>query len=319
MGIRAGNSSERLRTIWTPEMDRYFIDLMLEQVNKGHRLDDHLFSKRAWMHMTSSFNEKFAFQCEKDVLKNRYKTLRNLYKSVKKLLTHQGFSWDGKRRMVTAENVIWDQYIKAHPDARPFRIKTIPYYSDLRLIYGDATIEQKGDNVLELSPQSGENERTAANQSGTGSEGAVEAFHDVTVAEAGIPMSKEVVDDTQLAMLNVAGITASGRSRTNWQPPMDRYFIDLMVDQVHKGNQIDGIFRKQAWMEMIASFNTKFGFSYNLDVLKNRYKSLRRQYNVITSLLDLNGFAWDDARQMVIADDYVWQDYIKVWTCEHMV
>lgn len=166
MGIRARNASDRLRTIWTPEMDRYFIDLMLEQVGKGNRFDDHLFSKRAWKHMTSLFNARFKFQYEKDVLKNRHKTLRNLYKAVKNLLDQGGFSWDDKRRMVTADNNIWDDYIKVrylilsyvlcasrvftvylqvHPDARSFRIKSIPYYSDLCTIYGNATSEQKGD------------------------------------------------------------------------------------------------------------------------------------------------------------------------------
>jgi hypothetical protein len=49
-----------------------------------------------------------------------------------------------------------------------------------------------------------------------------------------------------------------------------------------------------------------------VDVLKNRFKTLRRQHNVIKNLLELDGFTWDDARQMVTADDYVWQDYIKV-------
>lgn len=171
MGIRARNASDRLRTIWTPEMDRYFIDLMLEQVGKGNRFDDHLFSKRAWKHMTSLFNARFKFQYEKDVLKNRHKTLRNLYKAVKNLLDQGGFIWDDKRRMVTADNNIWDDYIKVrylilsyvlcacyicisrvftvylqvHPDARSFRIKSIPYYSDLCTIYGNATSEQKGD------------------------------------------------------------------------------------------------------------------------------------------------------------------------------
>ena len=93
-------------------MDRYFIDLMLEQVNKGNRIDDHLFSKRAWKQMTALFNAKFNFQYEKDVLKNRHKTLRNLYKAIKNLLCQRGFSWDEQRQMVTADNNVWDEYIK---------------------------------------------------------------------------------------------------------------------------------------------------------------------------------------------------------------
>ncbi|KAG4132726.1 hypothetical protein ERO13_D08G051332v2 [Gossypium hirsutum] len=96
MGIRAKSNFDRSRTIWTPEMDRYFIDLMLEQLNKGNRFDDHVFSKTAWMNMNSSFNERF----------------KNLYKAVKNLLNQKGFNWDSTRQMVIAENKIWDEYIK---------------------------------------------------------------------------------------------------------------------------------------------------------------------------------------------------------------
>ncbi|XP_057964303.1 uncharacterized protein LOC131155288 [Malania oleifera] len=346
MGIRGQNSIDRLRTVWTPEMDHYFIDLMLEQVGKGNRIDDHLFSKRAWKHMTSLFNAKFKFQYEKDVLKNRHKTLRNLYKSVKNLLDQGGFSWDDTRKMVTADNNVWDEYIKAHPDARSYRIKTIPYYSDLCLIYKNANTKGKdwhsdqgknilgseicgylegikspatpifdgrlGDNLPESSSQSTGNVVTRA---GGVDETAVEALHEIMINEDyGFSVSKEIMDDAAEAIPNVLCTTAGSRARTYWQPPMDRYFIDLMLEQVQKGNQIDGLFRKQAWMEMIASFNAKFGSRYDIEILKNRYKTLRRQYNVIKNLLELNGFSWDDARQMVTADDYVWQDYIKAHT-----
>lgn len=317
MGVRSRSGSDRLRTVWTPEMDRFFIDLMLEQVKKGNKFDDHLFSKRAWKHMTSLFNSNFKFQYEKDVLKNRHKTLRGLYKAVKNLLDQTGFSWDETRQMVTAENHVWDEYIKAHPDARSFRIKTIPYYNDLCLIYKDAAApEPKGDNVAEellISCQKGPSEVMQLRD--VCGDGETLPLHDIMIDEDyGISVSEKDSDldlSLQATLPNTSVTTLGNRSRTYWQPPMDRYFIDLMLDQVQKGSRIDGVFRKQAWMEMIAAFNAKFGFSYDLDVLKNRYKTLRRQYQVIKNLLDLDGFVWDDARQMVTADDYVWQDYIK--------
>ncbi|XP_015891980.3 L10-interacting MYB domain-containing protein [Ziziphus jujuba] len=315
MGIQARTGSDRLRTVWTPEMDRYFIDLMLEQVSKGNKFDDHLFSKRAWKHMTSLFNTKFKFQYEKDVLKNRHKTLRNLYKAVKNLLDQKGFSWDETRQMVTADNNVWDEYIRAHPDTRSFRIKTIPYYSDLCLIYRDAVTEQKGDNVPEEQLLSCENETTMASQPRNVGDGEAHALHEIIIDEDyGISMLEKDVDVAPQTVPKATGTSLGNRSRTYWQPPMDRYFIDLMLDQVRNGGRIDGVFRKQAWMEMITLFNAKFGFNYDMDVLKNRYKTLRRQYNVIKNLLELDGFVWDDMRQMVTADDYVWQDYIKAHT-----
>ncbi|KHG01347.1 hypothetical protein F383_21692 [Gossypium arboreum] len=230
-----------------------------------------------------------------DVLKNRYKVLRNLYKAVKNLLNQKGFNWDSTRQMVIAENKIWDEYIKVNPDVRPYRVKTIPYYDDLGIIYGDNSARKTG----------------SAAQPECGNKGTVEAVHEIGVGDDCISLPQEVEDTTEVTP-NATTNPLFSHSRMYWKPPMDRFFIDLMLEQLQNGNQIDGVFCKQAWTEMIASFNAKFGFNYDVDILKNRYKTLRRQYNVIKNLLQLDGFTWDDDRQMVIADDSVWQDYIKI-------
>lgn len=123
---------------------------------------------------------------------------------------------------------------------------------------------------------------------------------------------EDVTYDSKQNAPKETATNASTRSRTYWQPSMDHYLINLMLAHVHKGNRVDGVFSKQAWMEMISSFNENFGFDYGVEILKNRYKTLRRQYNVIKNLLLLDGFVWDETRQMVTADDCLWQDYIKV-------
>ncbi|CAH2072013.1 unnamed protein product [Thlaspi arvense] len=284
MSTLIGNGVERLRTVWTPEMDQYFIELMLEQVRKGNRFEDHLFSKRAWKSMSSSFTAKFRFPCGKDVLKNRHKTLRNLFKSVKNLLKEDGFSWDEARQMVIADNSVWDVYLKGHTNLRSFRIKSIPYYKDLCLIYTDGISEQKDqENITD-----GETNTLIEEDEGY----------------------NRVCESATTIKSNSKG-SSIARCRTTWHPPMDRYFIELMLDQARTGNQIDGVFRKQTWTEMVNLFNVKFESNFNVDVLKNRYKTLRRQFKAIKSLLRSDGFGWDDERQMVTADDNVWQDFIK--------
>ncbi|XVF32831.1 hypothetical protein REPUB_Repub17cG0116500 [Reevesia pubescens] len=310
MGIRARGNFDRLRTIWTPEMDRCFIDLMLEQVNQGNRSDDRVFSQTAWKNMSTLFNEKFKIEYEIDVLKNRHKTLRNLYRGVKNLLKQKGFTFDATRQKVIADNKVWDQYIKISPDVRPYRVKTIPYYNDLCVIYGDGIALKMGDNMPETSSQSSEDKTGSATQQECANEGAAKAVHEIVVDRDCISVPQEV-EDTPEAVPNATTNPLCSRTRTYWQLPMDRFYIDLMLEQMQKGNQIDGVFRKEAWVEMIASFNAKFGFNHDMDILKNRYKTLKRQYNVIKNLLELDEFAWDDARQMVTADDSVWQDYIK--------
>lgn len=47
--------------------------------------------------------------------------------------------------LVSIMVVTYGMELQAHPDARSFRIKTIPYYNDLCLIYGDAVSEPRGN------------------------------------------------------------------------------------------------------------------------------------------------------------------------------
>lgn len=98
----------------------------------------------------------------------------------------------------------------------------------------------------------------------------------------------------------------------NWMPEMDRYFIDLMLEQVYEGNKVDHTFNEQAWGHMLVSFNRRFGLQCDKCVLEDRYITLSRQYEDISNLLNLNGFTWDETEQMVAADDDVWEACIKV-------
>lgn len=136
MSIQNGSSNDRLRTYWTPLMERHFIDLMLEHLQRGNRAG-HTFNKEAWTEMLTMFNAKFGSQYDKDALKTRYTNLWKQFNDVRNILSHLGFSWDATRQMVVADDdSVWDAYIKAHPDARCYRTKPVLNFDDLCLIYG---------------------------------------------------------------------------------------------------------------------------------------------------------------------------------------
>lgn len=98
----------------------------------------------------------------------------------------------------------------------------------------------------------------------------------------------------------------------DWTPPMDCYFIDLMVEQASGGNKVDEAFSEQAWAHMVTSFNDKFGLQCDKYFLENRYMFFMKQYNDISNLLNYSGFAWNESQQIVTADDHIWEAYIKV-------
>ncbi|XP_039019127.1 uncharacterized protein LOC120150502 isoform X1 [Hibiscus syriacus] len=268
MGSFPSTNNDRPRTEWNADMDQYFIELMLDQVGRGNKVDN-TFSKQAWTDMLALFNAKFGHQHGKRVLRHRYKKLWKYYSDVKAILKHNSFTWDETLLMVTADNDVWDAYIKAHPHARTYKMKTLPNYNDLRLIYGEAIDEGSPDKLAQEC--------------------------DISSTKAG----------------DRKGNVTSDRTRTFWTPPMDRYLIDLLLDQVHRGNKLGQTFLTQAWVDMVTLFNVKFGSHYDKDVLKNRHKHFRRLYNNIKILLEQSGFSWDEAKDMVTAEDCVWNAYIK--------
>lgn len=101
-------------------------------------------------------------------------------------------------------------------------------------------------------------------------------------------------------------------SRKDWTPPMDRYLIDLLLEQLQKANKIDYSLDDQAWVDVLVLFKERFGLQYDKDLLRSRYKSLEKQYHDTKDLLDRRGFWWDETQQMVTAYDDVWDAYIKV-------
>jgi len=98
-----------------------------------------------------------------------------------------------------------------------------------------------------------------------------------------------------------------------WTPTMESYFIDLMLDHMHRGNRVGHTFNKQAWEDMLTMFVAKFGPQDDKDILKNHYATLWKQSNDIKVLLNQGGFFWDDKKHMVVADNNVWNRYIKVF------
>ena len=106
--------------------------------------------------------------------------------------------------------------------------------------------------------------------------------------------------------------SSNGRQRTDWTLEMDQYFIELMLDQVGRGNKVANTFNKEAWTDMLALFNAKFGPQHGKRVLRHRHKKLSKYYTDVTNLLKHGGFSWNETQQMIIADDHVWDAYTKV-------
>ncbi|KAF6167516.1 hypothetical protein GIB67_031717 [Kingdonia uniflora] len=93
---------------------------------------------------------------------------------------------------------------------------------------------------------------------------------------------------------------------------MDHYFLDLMLEKIRAGQRNEKLLTKIAWADMTKKMNEKYkNMNDDKEILKNRHKKLRNIYTILKALLDQSGFEWDDEKHMVIADSYIWDEYLK--------
>ncbi|GAV64838.1 Myb_DNA-bind_3 domain-containing protein [Cephalotus follicularis] len=101
------------------------------------------------------------------------------------------------------------------------------------------------------------------------------------------------------------------QSRARWTTFLTRVLVELMVEQVHKGNKHNNSFGKKTWKHICDGFYNKTGMSWDKEQLKYRYAALRRQHAIVNSLVHRTDFSWDESTGTIIANDQAWADYIK--------
>ncbi|PPS14789.1 hypothetical protein GOBAR_AA05776 [Gossypium barbadense] len=102
------------------------------------------------------------------------------------------------------------------------------------------------------------------------------------------------------------------RAKAEWTPSRDAFLVELFTEQHNCGRTAYNEFKNDVIRSVTRDFNKKFGMNLEENQIKNRYNVMKKDYGVVKTLLGHNGFGWDETRQMVVADDKVWDNYIAV-------
>ncbi|KAF6135960.1 hypothetical protein GIB67_006852 [Kingdonia uniflora] len=120
-------TSGRAYLRWDEKMDTIFINTLLEQRQHDQK------TVSGWSLM--AYNKAF-FNLKREVnldvtaeqCKTRWKTLKANHLLIKKVVESSGFGWNEETHLVTAEEMVWKEFIENYRD------KTIPYYQDLDIL-----------------------------------------------------------------------------------------------------------------------------------------------------------------------------------------
>ena len=95
---------------------------------------------------------------------------------------------------------------------------------------------------------------------------------------------------------------------------MDCCLSEILVQQIKLGNKnkLDNKLKPAAYEAAVLAINERFELNVTKDHVKNRLKTWKKLYDALKELQDQTGFGWDENRKMVIANDSVWNEYIKV-------
>ncbi|XP_021900483.1 uncharacterized protein LOC110816555 [Carica papaya] len=115
-------------------------------------------------------------------------------------------------------------------------------------------------------------------------------------------------------MMSAAQDGILGRPKAEWTPSRDAFLVGIFIEQQNRGRTAYNEFKSEVIRSATRDFNKKFSMNLEENQIKNRYNVMKKDYGVVKTLLSNPDFCWDETRQMVVADDKVWDSYIAVRT-----
>ncbi|KAF3457451.1 hypothetical protein FNV43_RR02109 [Rhamnella rubrinervis] len=123
--------------IWSEKNEAIYIELMEQEVIKGNRSTT-TFTKSSWNYIRNQLQIRCGHSYTHDQLKNKFHSLKRIYKEFKKLLKGTtGVGWNPALGTITLDDTVWDNLIKVNKSAKKFRKKGCPHYEKLQVIYED--------------------------------------------------------------------------------------------------------------------------------------------------------------------------------------
>ncbi|KZV39708.1 hypothetical protein F511_14175 [Dorcoceras hygrometricum] len=128
---------ERLRTRWTPALDKIFADIVVKQIQLGNRANN-VFDKKTWNQIREEFNGLTNLSFNNNQLRKHLDVLRTRYHNLQSAFNHS----DAMQDPCFIGFDLWDD-IGEQPKTEPPKSKDCPIYEQLCTIFADSGVDGK--------------------------------------------------------------------------------------------------------------------------------------------------------------------------------
>ncbi|XP_072967598.1 uncharacterized protein [Typha angustifolia] len=135
------------RARWTPPMEKYLVDLLLEYNLPCYR-GQNGWTKDGWNKIVADLNRKFpAAKLTKAQIKDRQDTMKKEYKLIRSVQAKRGMLWDHKRFMLIASEDLWESLIMTNPKLRKWQRSSFIHYDAFAKLYEDNTADDQRNST----------------------------------------------------------------------------------------------------------------------------------------------------------------------------
>ena len=98
-----------------------------------------------------------------------------------------------------------------------------------------------------------------------------------------------------------------------WNLDMDRALADILREERSRGRKGDLQWKGVAYNTAASILSAQFDVGVTAKNIKNRVKSWKKYYGIVSDILSQSGFSWDSSSHMISVDENsVWEEYVKV-------
>ncbi|PPD75367.1 hypothetical protein GOBAR_DD27706 [Gossypium barbadense] len=308
-GLDAASSSDihgddnHVRNLrWTDAMDYYLGKSLVEKVKEGHKMDNAL-PWEAYDTVLSTLNEKIGFVLTKDHIRNRLKTWKKQYGTLRDLLSHPGFKWDRTWKMIIADDSVWTNYVKAWKKGKSIAFDDIDNKGVSSLVNASTLTQEENAKTLCIRLHAHPEARTFRGR-------VIENYDNLCTIFAN---DNDVAEAVDISPVQNSMKVKDQVKNMRWTYEMDQCLSKVLAEQAKLGNKSksDNKLRPAAYAVAVSALNKRFQLDLTKDHIRNCLKTWKKQYEILKGLLHHGDFEWDKTQTMVIANDSAWNQYIK--------